>query len=215
VTFFCDVFLTSCLLAFSSQSIHAHQSEAHLGTKLMTFPKNVEKWQLRFRSRADIKIKLFRVCISRLFIIFWYVLSKPAIATLHRRHYSHYPQFMDPLGIPFETQICNILHFIFLMTFWPNIFFQMKSRWGICDTSGVRGELGGSRRFPETPGRQRAPGSSKQQKTMPFSTARMQKCYYNVSVTLCFWRSDHQVLSITSENAPQQRQWIDKHIKAP
>ena len=121
---FVVMFVTSLLLTFSSQSIHAHQCEAHLGTKLMTFPINVEKWQLRFRSREDIKIKLFRVCILRLFIIFLYVLSKPAIATLHRRHYSHYPQFMDPLGIPFETQICNILHFIFLMTFSPNVFFQ-------------------------------------------------------------------------------------------
>ena len=97
-----DVFLwrffVMFFLAFSSQSIHAHQSEAHLGTKLMTFPINLEKWQQRFRSR-DIKIKLFRVCVSRLFIIFWYVLSKPVIATLHRRHYSHHPQFMDPLGI--------------------------------------------------------------------------------------------------------------------
>ena len=83
----CYVFLTSSLLTFSSQSIHAHQSEAHLGTKLMTFPINVEKRQLRFRSREDIKINFFRVCI---FIIFWYVLSKPVIATLHRRHYSHY-----------------------------------------------------------------------------------------------------------------------------
>ena len=78
---------------------HLHQFEAHLGAKLMTFPINLEKWQLHFRSREDIKIKLFRVCISWFFIIFWYVLSKPVIATLHRRHYSHYPQFMDPLGI--------------------------------------------------------------------------------------------------------------------
>ena len=62
---FGNVFLTSCLLAFSSQSIQAHQFEAHLGTKLMTFPINLEKWQLRFRSREDIKIKLFRVCVSR------------------------------------------------------------------------------------------------------------------------------------------------------
>ena len=102
---FCHVFLTSCWLAFSSQSIHAHQFEAHLGTKLMTFPINLEKWQLRFRSREDIKIKLFRVCISRLFIIFWYVLSKPVIATLHWRHYSHYAQFMDPLGLPFGVKL--------------------------------------------------------------------------------------------------------------
>ena len=70
---------------------HLHQFEAHLGTKLITFPINLEKWQLRFRSREDIKIKLFRVCISWFFIIFWYVLSKPVIATLHRRHYAHYP----------------------------------------------------------------------------------------------------------------------------
>ena len=124
MTCFCDIVLTICLLTFSSQSIHAHQSEAHLGTKLMTFPINVEKWQLRFRSREDIKIKFFRVCISRLFIIVGYVLWKPVIATLHRRHYSHYPQFMDPFGIPFETQICNILHFIFLMIFSSQVHFQ-------------------------------------------------------------------------------------------
>jgi hypothetical protein len=30
----------------------------------------------------------------------------------------------NPLGIPFETHICNILHFIFLMTFSPNNRFQ-------------------------------------------------------------------------------------------
>ena len=145
--FCCDLFLlcflTSSLLTLSSQSLHAHQSEAHLGTKLMTFPINVEKWQLRFRSSEDIKIKFLRVCASPWFIIFWYVLSKPVIATLDRRHYSHYPQFVDPLGIPFETQICNILHFIFHVIFSPNIFWQVKSRRGICDTSGVRGELGG------------------------------------------------------------------------
>ena len=144
VTFFCYVLLTSFLLAFSSQSIQAHQFEAHLGTKLMTFPINLEKWQLRFRSRVDIKIKLFRVRISRLFTIFWYVLSKPVIATLDRRHYSHYPQFMVPFGIPFETQICNILHFIFHVIFSPNILWQAKSRGVICDTTGVRGEPGGS-----------------------------------------------------------------------
>ena len=121
---------------------HLHQFEAHLGAKLMTFPINLEKWQLHFRSRGDIKIKLFRVCISWFFIIFWYVLSKPVIATLHRRHYSHYPQFLDQFGIPFETQICNILHFIFHVIFSPNIVWQVKSRGGICDTKGVRGELG-------------------------------------------------------------------------
>ena len=133
--FFCDVFLWCFFVMFSKphfcqlaglKGTHLHQFEAHLGTKLMTFPINLEKWQLRFRSREDIKIKLFRVCISRLFIIFWYVLSKPVIATLHRRHYSHYAQFMDPLGIPFETQICNILHFIFLMIFSSNVHFQSE-----------------------------------------------------------------------------------------
>ena len=124
--FFSHVFLTSCWLAFSSQSIDAHQFEAHLGAKLMTFPINLKKWQLRFRSREDIKIKLFRVCIPRLFIIFWHVLSKPVIATLHRRHYSHYPQFMGPLGIPFDTQFCNFVHFIFLVTFSPNNCFQSE-----------------------------------------------------------------------------------------
>ena len=122
---------------------HLHQFEAHLGTKLITFPINQEKCQLRFRSRGDMKIKLFRVCISRFFMIFWCVLSKPVIAALDRRHNSHYPQFVDPLGIPFATQICNILHFIFHVIFSPNIFWQVKSRSGICDTTGVRGELGG------------------------------------------------------------------------
>ena len=78
---------------------HLHQFEAHLGTKMMIFTTNLEKWQLRFRSREDIKIKFFRICISQFCIIVWCVLSKPVIATLDRRHYSHYPQFMDPLGV--------------------------------------------------------------------------------------------------------------------
>ena len=52
--------------------------------------------------------------------------SKPVIATLDRRHYSHYPQFMDPLGIPFETQICNMLHFIFRMIFSSQVYFQSE-----------------------------------------------------------------------------------------
>ena len=162
---------------------HLHQFEANLGTKLMIFPINVEKWQLHFRSREDIKIKLSRVCVSRKFIIFWYVFSKPVIATLDRRHYSHYPQFVDPLGIPFETQFCNILHFIFHVTFSPNIVWQVKSRRGICDTKGVRGELGGiwesSGRYsggiweaPWTQGGHGAPGDSKSLKSMPLS-ARM------------------------------------------
>ena len=77
---FCNDFLTSSLLTFSSQSIHAHQSEAHLGTKLMTCPINVENWQLRFRSREDTQIKLFKFSMWRLFVNFWYVLSKPVIA---------------------------------------------------------------------------------------------------------------------------------------
>ena len=52
------------------------------------------------------------------------MLSKPVIATLHRRHYSHYPQFMVSFGIPLETQICNILHFIFRMIFSSQVHFQ-------------------------------------------------------------------------------------------
>ena len=81
-----------------------HQFEAHLGTKLMTFPINLEKWQLRFRSREDIKIKLFRVCILRLFIIFWYVLPRPVMFTIHRRHYAQYPQCMDSCGFHFKLK---------------------------------------------------------------------------------------------------------------
>ena len=41
-----------------------HQFEGHVGTNLMTFPINLGKWQLRFRSREDTKIKLSRVCVS-------------------------------------------------------------------------------------------------------------------------------------------------------
>ena len=67
--FFCHVFLTSFLITFSSQSIHAHQSEAHLGTKLMTFPVNVKKWQLRFRSREDIQNQAFQGLHFRIFCI--------------------------------------------------------------------------------------------------------------------------------------------------
>ena len=101
---------------------HLHQFEAHLGTKLMTFPINLEKWQLRFRSRGDMEIKLFRVCISRLFIIFWYVLSKPVIATLHRRHYSHYAQFMDPFGLHSRLNFA-ICCTSFFLRFFDQIFF--------------------------------------------------------------------------------------------
>jgi len=164
---FCHVFLTSCWLAFSSQSIHAHQFEAHLGTKLMTFPINLEKWQLRFRSRGDIKIKLFRVCISRLFIIFWYVLSKPVIATLHWRHYSHYAQFMVPLGIPLETQICNNLHFIFRMIFSSQVHFQSEILLRHLWHNEGKGGTG-------TPGGHGAPGGSESQKSTPLSK-KMQK----------------------------------------
>ena len=100
---------------------HLHQFEAHLGTKLMIFPINVEKWQLHFRSRGDIKIKFFRICISQIFIIFSYVLSKPVIATLDRRHYSHYPQFMDPLGIHLRPKFAIFCTSFFM---W---FFHQKS----------------------------------------------------------------------------------------
>ena len=143
--FFCHVFLTSCWLAFSYQSIHAHQFEAHLDTKLMTFPINLEKWQLRFRLRGDIKIKLFRVCISRLFIIFWYMLSKPVIATLDRRHYSHYPQFMDPLGIHLRPKFA-IFCTSFFMWFFHQIFFD---KWNLGEASAThRGKGGNHLRFP-------------------------------------------------------------------
>ena len=153
---------------------HLHQFEAHLGTKLMTFPINLEKWQLRFRSRVDIKIKLFRVCISRLFTIFWYVLSKPVIATLDRRHYSHYPQFMVPFGIPFETQICNSLHFICLTIFLPNYRLTSEISGRHLRHKGGKGgtgsHLGG---IWEAPGSSRklqeAPGDSRWQKSMPLS----------------------------------------------
>ena len=103
--FFVMFLLTSSLLTLSSQSLHAHQFEAHLGTKLLTFPINVEKWQLRFRLRGDIKMKLFRVCISRFVIILWYVLPRPVMFTMHRRHYSYYLKFMDSLGLHFGLWI--------------------------------------------------------------------------------------------------------------
>jgi hypothetical protein len=50
--------------SFGPKGTHTHQFEAHVGTNLMTFPINLEKWQLRFRSRGDTKIKLSRVCVS-------------------------------------------------------------------------------------------------------------------------------------------------------
>ena len=110
----CCIFVVACFAMFSEphfcqlsglRGSHAHQFEAHVGTNLMTFPIHVEKWRLRFRSRWDIKIKFFRVCVSRWFINCWYVLSKPVIATLHRRHYWHYAQFMDSLGLHFGVKI--------------------------------------------------------------------------------------------------------------
>ena len=72
------------------RGIHLHQLEAHLGSKVITIGTNLQKCKLHSRSRGDTKIKLFRVSASRWCINFWYVLSKPVIATLHRRHYSHY-----------------------------------------------------------------------------------------------------------------------------
>ena len=176
---------------------HLHQFEAHLGTKLMIFPINVEKWQLHFRSRGDIKIKLSRVCVSRKFIIFWYVFSKPVIATLDRRHYSHYPQFMDPLGIPFETQICNILHFIFRMIFSSQVDFQSEISLRHLRHKGGKGgtgrHLGGIWEASGTPGGHGAPGGSESQKSMPLS-AKMQKFHLFVNFTRRFWRSAHQVV---------------------
>ena len=118
------------------------QFGANLGTKLMIFPINVEKWQLHFRSRGNIKIKLSRVCVSRKFIIFWYVFSKPVIATLDRRHYSHYPQFMDPFDLQSRPKFAICCASFFLRLFQQIMIFKIKSRRGICDTKGVRGELG-------------------------------------------------------------------------
>ena len=211
VTFFCDVFLTSCLLAFSSQSIHAHQSEAHLGTKLMTFPINVEKWQLRFRSREDIKIKLFRVCISRLFIIFWYVLSKPVIATLHRRHYSHYPQFMDPFGIPFETQICNILHFICLMIFSPNICVQSEISLRHLRHMGNWQAPGGSQTLQEARGLQEAPNH----KNWCLSLLEC-KSFIKMMISHCVFEGQiTKYCKLHSEMLSGMLAWSRRQVKAP
>ena len=163
---------------------HLHQFEAHLGTKLMTFPINVEKWQLRFRSREDIKIKLFRVCVSCKFIIFWYVFSKPVIATLDRRHYSHYPQFMDPLGIPFETQICNILHFIFRMIFSSQVDFQSEiSGRHLRHKRGKGGNWETSGRVQEAPRDSRRPGGSRRLQTTKTNT----HLSWNAKVVLMCW----------------------------
>ena len=110
----CCIFVVTCFAIFSKphfcqlsglRGSHAHQFEAHVGTNLMTFPINVEKWRLRFRSREDIKIKLFRVCVSRWFINCWCVLSKPVSATLHRRHYWHYAEFMESFGLHFGLKM--------------------------------------------------------------------------------------------------------------
>ena len=164
----------------------------------MTFPINLEKWQLRFRSREDIKIKFFRVCISRLLIICWYVLSKPVIATLHRRHYSHYAQLMVPLGIPLETQICNILHFIFRMIFSSQVYFQSEISGRHLRHDGGKGgtgrHLGGSRRLPgssrklqEAPGGSRRLREAKSDTLLSYNAKSSLKCkYYIVFVRVPF-----------------------------
>ena len=89
--FFFNIFWTSLMLDFFSQGHRKGSILKHLDTKCNISSLNMEKWKLHSRSREDTKIKLSRVCVSPWFMFFWHVLLKPVIATLHRRHHSHYP----------------------------------------------------------------------------------------------------------------------------
>ena len=125
VTFFCYVFQTPLLPTFWSQRHPPAPIWSPFGYQVDDISNKSGKVATAFsleKGHQNQVVQGLDFTIIHHFC-FWYVLPRPVMFTIHRRHYAQYPQFMDSFGYHFKL-IFAIFCTSILLRFFDILFFQ-------------------------------------------------------------------------------------------